>query len=388
MNLALTIRLAVKNILGSRLRSGLTILGLVIGIASVIILVGIGNGAANSVKDQVSSLGTDIITVSITDSDNALSYDQLNNMTGLSSVSEVSPYVTISATLSKGGATSEQASIVGAKEAYTSMMGYNLKYGRKMSKIDVDNCSKVAIIGSDISEEFWGSSDPCGDSIKIDGDNYTVIGVIESVGSSLGNNVDETLILPISTARYLGADTSVTEIYVRADGEENADYAANAIEQYLSTNCGIGEDYYSVSTQEMMLETMEDINNTLSLLLGGIAAISLLVGGIGVMNVMLVSVTERTREIGIRKSLGARRKDILYQFLIESMVLSILGGIIGIVVGFIDGEIAVMLGASFAPGIGMIILSFGVSVAVGLVFGIFPSYRAACLRPVEALRYE
>lgn len=388
MNVALTIRLACKNILGNRLRSGLTILGLVIGIASVIILVGIGNGAVSSVNEQVESMGTDIITVSISDSDNALSYDQVEAMADLSAVSEVTPYVNISASLSKNGDTSTQSSLVGAGADYTEMMGYDLSAGRSISKVDVDNCTKVVVIGSDVADEFWGSGDPCGDTIKINGDNYTVIGVLESVGSSMGNNVDDTLVMPISTARYLGADTSVTSLYVRADSEDKADNAASALEQYLQMNCGISEDDYSVSTQEMMLEAMQDINNTLSLLLGGIAGISLLVGGIGVMNVMLVSVTERTREIGIRKSLGARKRDILYQFLIESMVLSVIGGLIGIIVGFAGGEVAVLAGASFSPGVGVILLAFAVSVAVGLVFGIFPSYRAGCLRPVEALRYE
>ncbi|MCR5035179.1 MAG: ABC transporter permease [Clostridia bacterium] len=388
MSIPLTIRLAWKNILANRLRSGLTILGLVIGIASVIILVGIGNGAASSVKSQVASLGTDIITVSITDSDNSLSYDQVQEMKNLSSVSEVSPYIMLSASVSKDGDVSSQSSIVGTSESYRSMMGYDLESGRDISRIDVDNSTKVAIIGSDVAEEFWGSGDPVGDTIKISGDNYTVIGVLDSAGSSMGNNIDEMILIPVSAARYLGEDTSITSLYVRASDEDKAESAAGALEQYLSVNCGIGEDAFTVSTQEMMLEAMEDINNTLSLLLGGIASISLLVGGIGVMNVMLVSVTERTREIGIRKSLGAKRKDILYQFLIEALVLSVTGGMIGIIAGFIGGQVAILAGASFAPGVGMIILSFAVSVAVGLIFGIFPANRAASLRPVEALRYE
>lgn len=388
MSISLTIRVACKNILSNRLRSGLTILGLVIGIASVIILVGIGNGAAGSVQSQVSSLGTDVITVSVTSTDNALSYDQVQEMKRISSVEDVSPYVTISSTISKSGTVSSQASVFGAGESYTSMMNYELTYGRKMSKIDVDNNTKVAIIGSDVAEDFWGTGNPVGDTIKLDGDDYTVIGALKSVGSSMGNNIDSTVIIPISTARYLGANTAVTNMYVRAADEGNAETAASAIKQYLGYTCDIDEDNYSVSTQEQMQEAMGEINNTLSLLLGGIAGISLLVGGIGVMNVMLVSVTERTREIGIRKSLGAKRRDILYQFLIESMVLSVIGGILGITIGLAGGELSAVFGASFSPGITMVIVAFLVSFAVGLIFGIFPANRASKMEPVDALRYE
>lgn len=388
MNLAMTIKLAWKNIISNGLRSGLTVLGLVIGVASVIILVGIGNGAASSVRSQVASMGTDIITVSISDSDSALTYSAASELATVEGVKEVSPYQMLSATLSDGSTTSSRASVVGTGAAFTDMMGYELEYGRALSRIDVDNCSKVVIIGSDVAEEFWGRIDPCGDTIRINGDKYTVIGVLESVGSSMGNNIDEAVVMPITTAKYLGVSTSVSNIYVRAESESTAETAAENLTAYLTGSLGISEDDVSVSTQSMMLEAMEDINNTLSLLLGGIAGISLLVGGIGVMNVMLVSVTERTREIGIRKSLGARKRDILYQFLMESMVLSIFGGLIGIIVGFAGGELATLFGASFAPGMDMVILSVVVSVAVGLIFGIFPSYRAAGLRPVEALRYE
>lgn len=388
MSFSMTIKLAWKNITSNGLRSALTILGLVIGVASVIILVGIGNGAAYSVRSQVASLGTDIITVDISDSDSALTYDATAELTEIDGVSEVSPYQMLSATLSSGGNSSARASVVGTGAAFTDMMGYDIKYGRALSRIDIDNCSKVVIVGSDVAEEFWGMIDPCGDTIRIDGDSYTVIGVLDSVGSSMGNNIDEAAVIPITTAKYLGVSTSISDIYVRADSGADAGTTAENIEEYLTGTLGISEDDVSVTTQAMMLEAMEDINNTLSLLLGGIAGISLLVGGIGVMNVMLVSVTERTREIGIRKSLGAKKKDILFQFLMESMVLSIFGGLIGIIVGFAGGEAATLFGASFAPGMGMVILSVAVSIAVGLVFGIFPSYRAAGLKPVEALRYE
>ena len=388
MNPAIAVRTAYRNIKDNRLRSALTVLGLVIGIASVIILVGIGNGAANSVKDQVASLGADIVTVSITDSDRGLSSEETEDLKDLSLVDSVTPYQTISASLFADGEVSERAGVIATGEDYVSLMGYTLASGRDLSRIDVDNYTKVCLIGSDVAEEFWGAGEAVGQSLKIEGDSYTVIGVLESTGSSMGNNVDEMCLVPVTTAGYLGAASTVTSLYVKAIDEEAASQAQTQIESYLAQTCGIGEDYYDVSTQSMMLDAMDDINNTLSLLLGGIAGISLLVGGIGVMNVMLVSVTERTREIGIRKSLGARRRDILTQFLMEALVLSVAGGVIGIVCGFAGGQIAILAGASFAPGLAMVLLAFAVSVAVGLVFGILPARRAAGLRPVEALRYE
>lgn len=388
MSFSMTIRLAWKNILGSRLRSGLTVLGLVIGIASVIILVGLGNGAVSSVNSQVASMGTDIVIVNISDSDSALTYDAVNELKSVDGAMEVSPYQMLSASLSHDSSASSRASIVGAGASLIDMMGYDLSSGRGISQIDVDNSSKVVIIGSGIAEEFWGSIDPCGDTIRIDGDIYTVIGVLESVGSSMGNNVDETAIIPITTAEYLGVSTAISTVYVRAESSDKADTTADNISSYLTGTFGISEDDVSVTTQSSMLEAMEEINNTLSLLLGGIAGISLLVGGIGVMNVMLVSVTERTREIGIRKSLGAKKRDILFQFLMESMVLSIFGGVIGIAAGFAGGGIASLFGVGFAPGLDIVLISAAISIAVGLIFGIFPSYRAAGLDPVEALRYE
>ena len=388
MSFSMTIKLAWKNILGNRLRSALTILGLVIGIASVIILVGIGNGAVSSVNSQVASMGTDIIVVNISDSDSALTYDAVSSIADVEGVKEVSPYQMLSATLSRDSSSSSRASLVGADYALIDMMGYDLKAGRGISRIDVENSSKVVVIGSGVAEEFWGDVDPCGDTIRINGDSYTVIGVLGSVGSSMGNNIDEAAIIPITTAEYLGVSTSVSTIYVRAEDSNNAEAAAENVSRYLNETLGISEDDASASTQSSMLEAMEEINHTLSLLLGGIAGISLLVGGIGVMNVMLVSVTERTREIGIRKSLGAKKSDILFQFLIESMVLSIFGGLIGIAAGFAGGEIAKLFGAGFSPGISRVVISAAISIAVGLIFGIFPSYRAASLDPVEALRYE
>lgn len=204
----------------------------------------------------------------------------------------------------------------------------------------------------------------------------------------MGNNIDNMIFIPITTAQYFDEDTSINNVYIKVKDEEKIDITTTLIGNYIREKLLISSDYYSVSSQSSMLDAMDSINSTLTLLLGGIASISLVVGGIGVMNVMLVSVTERTKEIGIRKSLGARKQDILMQFLIEALVLSILGGMIGVVLGLGVGNIAEKFSFTFTASPSIIFISFFSSALIGIVFGIFPAYRAACLKPIDALRTE
>lgn len=382
------IKVAFKNILSNKLRSSLTMLGLIIGIASVIILVGIGNGASTDVQSQVKSLGTDILTVSITSSDTSLEYNQIDDILNISNIEAVASYKTVNATVSRGTTTSNRASIIATNDSYLDVTNITIEQGRTISTIDVENKNKVCILGSDITTTLFDTDSPVGQKIKINGDNYTVIGVLTVQGTSMGTNIDSTILIPLTTAKYLGSDTTINNLYTKVSNENNIDKTITLIENYIRSTLEISSDYYSVSSQDSMLSTMSDINNTLSLLLGGIASISLIVGGIGVMNVMLVSVSERTKEIGIRKSLGAKRKDILLQFLVESLVLSILGGIIGVVLGIVIGNMAAGFGYTFTPNVSTIILAFSSSVAIGLVFGIFPSYKASCLNPIDALRTD
>lgn len=379
---------SIKNIVSNKLRSFLTMLGLVIGASSVIVLVGLGDGTSNKVSSQVKSLGANILTLNITSDDYSLDYSQINTLENIEDISSVAPYKNVNKTVSRGDTKASKSSIIATTPSYLDTMGLTISNGRLLSEIDLENYSKVCLIGSDMVESLFSLSNPVGQSIKIDGDNYTVIGVLTTQGSSMGNNIDESIIIPFTTAKYLGSDTSINNLYIKVTDDNVIDSATSSIESYLENDLSISEDYYSLSSQDSMLNTMDDINNTLSLLLGGIASISLIVGGIGVMNVMLVSVTERTKEIGIRKALGAKGSDILLQFLIEALVICIVGGIIGIGLGLGLGSLLGRMGYTFKPSISIILISFLSSVLIGTIFGIFPAYKASKLNPIEALHTD
>ena len=379
---------SLKNIKNNKLRSALTMLGLVIGIASVIILVGIGNGTSNQVTSQVQSLGTNVLTLNINSSDTSLEYSQLDDLLKIDNIESVAPYKSVSSTVTRGDTTSQRASIIATTQEYMNTTNLTISKGRILSVIDLENNSKVCLLGNDIASTLFSLSNPIGQTIKINGDNYTVIGVITAVGNSMGSNIDDMIIIPFTTAKYLGSDTSINSLYIKVQDENKIEKTKSLIENYITQTLEITTDYFSVSSQDSMLDTMESVNDTLSLLLAGIASISLIVGGIGVMNVMLVSVTERTKEIGIRKALGAKKSDILVQFLIEALVLCICGGIIGVISGILIGTVLGKMGYTFTPNTSIIILSFSSSALIGIIFGIFPARKAAKLNPIDALHTD
>lgn len=382
------LKVSIKNISGNKLRTVLTMLGLIIGIASVIILVGIGSGTSSQVTSQVQSLGADILTLNINSSDTSLDYDNIDEIEEIQGINKVAPYKTVSASITRNENSSGRANIIATTDSYIDVMNLTISDGRLLSKIDLDNNSKVCLLGSDIAETLFENDTIVGYSVKIDGDNYTVIGILTATGSSMGNDIDSLVIVPFTTAKYLGADTTINNLYIKVDDENQIESVSTSIENYIEFAFGLITDDFSVSSQDSMLNTMEEVNNSLSIMLGGIASISLIVARIGVMNVMLVSVTERTKEIGIRKALGAKKMDILVQFLIEALLLCIVGGIIGILLGIAIGNLLGQMGYSFIVEVWIVVVAFLSSAVIGLIFGIFPAYKAAKLNPIDALHTE
>lgn len=388
MNFFQTVKLAIKNIRSNKLRSILTMIGIIIGISSVIVLVGMGSGSTKNITSQVESLGTNLIVANTFSSGTKqLTLDDMDNIKKLNGVDEMAPIIS-SSTSVKIGENSQNTAVTGTTSNFCQIRNMNVAEGRFIADLDVDYKSKVAVLGSDIAQQLYGLTDPVGKNITIKGSTYTVVGELKSQGNSMGSNTDDMVIIPITTAISLAGNRNVSTIYIKSSNDNNVDYVTNEVDNYLTNFFKSTDKNHTVMSQKQLLDTMSSITNTLTYLLGGIAAISLIVGGIGVMNVMLVSVSERTKEIGIRKALGGSRKDILIQFLIEALVLSSLGGVIGVLFGLGIGWLVSTLGMSVTFSIPIVAVAFSFSLIVGVVFGIFPAYKASKLKPIDALRFE
>ena len=403
MNLIGTLQTAFSSLWSNKLRAGLTVLGVVIGVAAVISLMSVGRGAQEAVTSRIQSLGTNLLFVRPDSGASTLTLEDANALLDpifAPDVAAVAPELSTTG-LVVAGRENTTTQIVGVTPQYESVRNFSVGSGQFISSSQVDNRSEVAVLGSQVSETLYGLRDPVGQTIRINGRQFTIIGVLESRGGTALGNQDNQVLVPITTAYYRLAsqrttqgDISVQSISVEVTGEEAIDDALQQISTVLRLRHRItGENDFIITSQQDVIETLEETTETFVVFLGAIAGISLLVGGIGIMNIMLVSVTERTREIGIRKAVGAKRRNILFQFVAEATLLSLGGGGIGVVVGLVLSELLdgrTLGGQSFQTAFSgdIAVLALLVSVAIGLFFGIYPAMRAARLHPIDALRYE
>ena len=403
MNIIESFKMATATLVANKMRSSLTMLGIVIGNASVIAMVGIGEGAKNLASEQFESLGPNVIfVVPGTQEERRTTFnapktlvwsDAIAIAEQVPSVNQTAPQITASQLITyRNRNASEQ--VVGTTPEYLTVRSFEVDKGRFFNDVDIQRNRRVIVLGSEIADKFFPRQDPLGKKIRVKNINLEVIGVLESKGAFLGQNQDLTVYVPLTTManQIVGNQspygTQVTFISIAAKDENSIRAAKLQIENLLRLRHKItGEDDFSVRTQKDVLEIVGTITSGLTALLAAIAGISLLVGGIGVMNIMLVAVTERTKEIGLRKAIGAKEGDILWQFLIEATILSAAGGAIGTVVG-VTGIVIVGMFSPLAPTISpiVILLAVGVSGAIGLSFGVFPAKAAAKLDPIVALR--
>jgi putative ABC transport system permease protein len=401
-----TLRIAWSGITANKLRSGLTILGMTIGVASVIVLIAVGNGSSKAVASRIQSLGTNVLVVqgsggfrggARASSASSVSLSKadaeaLQNPGLAPDVRSASPVVNATGVkLVAGSSSYEPSSFVGTDPSYLTAHSYTIAEGRTFTEGDVREHRRVAVVGQEVLQELFGGSAAVGQNMKINGSNYEVVGVLAKKGTNGATNEDDIVIAPITTVQNSLTGTGpIDSITVQAKSESSLNAAEAEVTQILEERHRIkdtSEPGFSVLNQGSLLETSSSTSSVFTTLLGEVAAISLLVGGIGVMNIMLVSVTERTREIGIRKAIGARRSDILTQFLTEAVLVSLFGGILGVVVGVLGSQFEI---AGVHPEIATysVFLAFGAALASGLFFGTYPAARAARLRPIEALRFE
>ncbi len=397
MSFVQSFKLAIKSIMASKVRSLLTMLGIIIGVAAVIVIVGLGNGMETYMKDSFASMGTNILTVNVMGRGSSRSIDVDDLYAFVEENKEyfeaVSPTVNVNGSVKIGNETLKYTTIMGTGEDYISMKQYSLDSGRYIEYIDILRRNKVCVVGNYIDDTYF-LGDSLGKSLKINGNTYTIIGVMSEEGESEEGSTDDIVYIPYSNASKISYIGNISSYNFSVVSEDNISVSKQLLENKLYDVFG-SDNAYSVISMAEILDTMSSMIKVMVTILASIAAISLVVGGIGIMNIMLVSVSERTREIGIRKALGAKQKHIMRQFVIEAATTSALGGFVGILVGYMLSYIATSIvvvaldtDLKVIPSTFAVFGAFTISVAIGILFGYLPAKKAAKLNPIDALHRE
>jgi putative ABC transport system permease protein len=371
-------------------------LGIIIGIASVIVLVGIGEGTKQKVASQIENLGTNLITVNIMGRRSGgavagISNSEIAELKKSPGIADIAPDITEQniAIRSEDNTNNNTTMIEGSIPSYATIRKLSISSGRFITQDDVDNRYRVAVVGVDVANELFNSTDVVGEKVNIDGSSFDIVGVLTPVGGSGGNSGDDRIIIPLSTAERLFKITTVRSIYVEATNDNSVDLAMGYIQLFLNNKFNNDTTAYRIMNQSSILDAANATNDSMTAMLSGVAAISLIVGGIGIMNIMLVSVIERTKEIGLRKAIGAKRKVILAQFLLEAISISSFGGVLGVLGGYGAAYIGqTVFKTNIVISSNVVVGSFLFSIAVGVVFGMYPANKASKLSPIDALRFE